>query len=132
MRKIILILMLVGVSTYWAQAQENEKKEVDVYEEVEQMPEYPGGQDSMKSFVAKNVKYPPKAIKNEIQGKVFVGFIIDESGNVTNAKIIRSVDIDLDKEALRVVNMMEKWTPGKEKGKIVKVKYTLPISFALK
>ena len=132
MKRIVLVLMFAVAVVFNVQAQKDVEEKEDVFEVVDQMPEYPGGQDSMLSFIVKNVEYPATARQNEIAGKVFVGFVIDETGSVTNAKIIRGVDYDLDKEALRVVNLMEKWTPGKEKGKTVKVKYTLPINFALK
>lgn len=125
---IVLVFLLAGFAS---QAQEKEQKKGDVYMVVEEMPEYPGGLDGLKDFIVENVKYPEQAKKNKVEGKVFVSFVIDEQGNVTNAKVVRTVDPELDKEALRVVNQMQKWTPGKEKGETVKVQFTLPIQFAL-
>jgi len=125
---ILLIFLLAGLN---AQAQEKKQKEGDVFMEVEEMPEYPGGLDGMKNFITENVKYPELAKKNKVEGKVFVSFVVDEQGHVTKAKVVRAVDPELDKEALRVVNKMEKWSPGKEKGETVKVQLTLPIQFAL-
>jgi len=125
---IVLFFLFAGFTT---QAQEKEQKKGDVYMVVEEMPEYPGGLDGLKNFIVENVKYPEQAKKNKLEGKVFVSFVIDEHGNVTNAKVVRAVDPELDKEALRVVNKMAKWTPGKQKGENVKVQYTLPIQFAL-
>jgi periplasmic protein TonB len=129
MKTIVFLILMSFAATFAVQAQNTEKKEV--YEEVEVMPAYPGGQEALLEFLGENVKYPKNAAKNKIQGKVFVNFIVDETGAVTNAKIVRGVDPDLDKEALRVINLLEKWTPGKNKGKAVKVKFTIPINFAL-
>jgi len=104
----------------------------DVYVVVEQMPEYPGGESELRKFINKSVKYPPEAIKKGIQGKVFVTFIVAKDGSVVYAKIARAADPMLDVEALRVVNSMPKWTPGKQGGKEVAVQYTIPINFTLK
>ncbi len=113
-----------------------EKKEYSaddyIYAVVEQMPEYPGGQMVLRKYIAENIKYPKEAQKKGIQGKVFVGFVVDKKGNVTDVKIVKGVDEFLDKEAVRVVKAMPKWKPGKEKGKPVNVNYTVPINFALK
>jgi len=103
-----------------------------IYQNVEQMPVFPGGDSELTNFMIKSVKYPPEAAKKGIKGKVFVSFVVAKDGSVTNAKIERGVDPMLDAEALRVVNAMPKWTPGKDKGKIVPVQYTIPINFALK
>jgi TonB family protein len=113
-----------------AQTQENKIKD-GVYQEVEEMPEYPGGINALKSEIASSINYPDEAKKNGIQGKVFVSFVVDEQGKVTNAKIERGVETSLDKESLRVVNGLKTWKPGKEKGKAVKVAYTIPINYAL-
>lgn len=125
---IVLLFLLAGLI---GQAQEKEQKKDGVFFEVEEMPEYPGGYDGLKNFIVENVKYPKKAKKDKVEGKVFVSFVVDEKGSVTDAKVVRGVDSELDKEALRVINKMEKWTPGKEKGEPVKVQYTVPIQFAL-
>jgi len=103
-----------------------------VYVVVEQMPEFPGGELALRTYIGKNIKYPDDAVKAGIKGKVFVSFVIDKNGNVMNPKIVRSVSPSIDKEALRVIGSLPKWTPGKNKGKIVAVSYTVPISFALK
>lgn len=131
MKTTFLILILVAFCSFAVNAQENVKKKGDVYMEAEVMPEYPGGIEGLKSFLVENVTYPENAKKNKITGKVYVSFVIDESGEVINTRIARGVDPDLDKEALRVVGLMEKWTPGMEVGKPVKVQFTLPIQFAL-
>lgn len=108
-----------------------EKVRGKIYENVEQMPEFPGGQTELVNFLIKSVKYPRESMEKGIQGKVFVSFVINKKGSVLNTKIERGVDPLLDAEALRVVNSMPKWTPGKEKGRKVAVQFTLPINFAL-
>ena len=100
----------------------------DVKDKVEVMPEFKGGMDALIKYMGTNIKYPKETKK---EGVVHVSFIVDEKGNVTNAEVIKKVAPELDKEALRVVKIMPKWTPGKDKGKNVKVKMTLPISFKL-
>ncbi|MFB6318257.1 TonB family protein [Saccharicrinis sp. FJH54] len=102
-----------------------------VFQVVEKMPEYPGGAKAMMEFLSKNINYPPEARKNGIQGRVYVNFIINRKGEVSNVKIIRGVDPELDAEALRVVKSMPDWTPGEQRGKAVNVAYNLPINFAL-
>lgn len=129
MKTTLFLILFTFAAVVAVSAQETGKEKI--YNEVEIMPEYPGGQEALLKFISENVKYPENAIKNEIQGKVFVSFVIDESGAVTKVKVLRGVDADLDKEAVRVIKLLEKWTPGKEKGKAVKVMYTLPINFAL-
>lgn len=126
----IPLLLLIGIVYFQSQAQEN-KKNGDVYNLVEDMPEYPGGEEALRKDLTDLVKYPEEAKKNGITGKVFVTFIVNENGNVTDTKIARGVNPLLDKESLRVVGMLKTWKPGKEGGKAVKVAYTLPINFAL-
>lgn len=126
------IAVAVLFTAILCQAQTKESKIKDgVYQEVEVMPEYPGGEQALMNDLIGSIKYPDEAKKNGIQGKVFVSFVIDEQGKVTNAKIERGVEASLDQESLRVVNGLKTWTPGKEKGKIVKVAYTIPINYAL-
>ena len=103
-----------------------------VYENVEQMPVFPGGDQALMQYVIKEVKYPDDAKKAGIQGKVLVVFVVSKEGKVINPKIVRSVSPSIDKEALRVVSSLPKWVPGKQKGKNVDVSYTIPINFALK
>ena len=101
------------------------------FEVVEQMPEYPGGMAAALEYIQKNMRYPETAKKNGTQGRVTVQFIIDKGGNVTDPKVIRAVDKDLDAEAIRLIGMMPKWKPGMQKGQAVAVKYTLPVMFRL-
>ena len=111
--------------------QEEEEEEAEVFFIVEEMPEFPGGELALRKFIAQSIKYPVIAQENGIQGKVYVNFVVDKDGSVTAAKIARGVDQSLDKEALRVVNNLPKWKPGKQRGKAVKVSYTVPINFVL-
>ena len=97
----------------------------------ETMPYFPGGNVLMLKYLADNIKYPASAIKAKKQGRVIVGFIVQKDGSITHAKIVRSIDPELDAEALRVVKGMPKWTPGTQLGKPVSVKYTLPVKFSL-
>ncbi len=108
-----------------------EEEETQVFFIVEEMPEFPGGELALRKFIAQSIKYPVIAQENGIQGKVYVNFVVDRDGSVTNAKIARGVDPSLDKEAMRVVNSLPKWKPGKQRGKAVKVSYTVPINFVL-
>lgn len=102
-----------------------------IYEQVEEMPSFPGGSNALLSFIAANLKYPVVAQENGIQGRVIVKFVVDKDGRITDVEITRSVDPTLDKEAMRIVKAMPKWKPGKLKGNCVRVKYTIPIVFGL-
>ncbi len=96
------------------------------------MPEFPGGIKGLQSYIAKNINYPQEAIDEDIQGKVFVRFIIDDNGMIENESVIRSIHPLLDKEALRVVRSFPKWQPGRQNGRAVKVWYTVPIVFKIR
>jgi TonB family protein len=113
----------------------SEKKSAPLQEEVftvvEIMPVFPGGENALPEYLMKSVTYPQVARDKGIQGKVYVSFVVGKDGSVINSKIVRGVDIALDTEALRVVNSMPKWTPGKQSGKDVAVQYTVPIKFVL-
>lgn len=97
----------------------------------ETMPQFPGGQLMLMKYLADNIKYSASAVKNKKEGRVIVTFIVQKNGSITHAKIVRSIDPELDAEALRVVKGMPKWTPGTQFGKPVSVKYTLPVKFSL-
>lgn len=101
------------------------------YEIVETMPEFPGGNVALMKFLSTNIKYPQNAVKNRVQGRVVVQFVVDKNGNVIKPSVVRPVDSELDAEALRVMSLMPTWIPGKQKGKNVSVRYTVPISFRL-
>ena len=103
----------------------------NVHDVAEQMPSFPGGQSAMMSYVSRSIKYPTVAEENGIQGLVTVSFVVEKDGSISGAKVIRSVDPSLDKEALRIIRSMPRWTPGKQDGKPVRVKYTIPVRFKL-
>jgi len=112
-------------------AEEEEEETAEVFFIVEDMPEFPGGELALRQYIAKQIKYPVIAQENGIQGKVYVTFVVSKDGSITNAGIARGVDPSLDKEALRVVNRLPRWKPGKQRGKAVNVSYTVPINFVL-
>ena len=95
------------------------------------MPEFPGGELALRKYIANAIKYPVIAQENGIQGKVYVTFVVGKDGSIGNAQVARGVDPSLDKEALRVVNSLPKWKPGKQRGKAVRVSYNLPVKFTL-
>ena len=101
----------------------------DVFDVVEEMPQYPGGAQALLEFLNQNVQYPEEAEKAGIQGRVIATFVVEKDGSVSNARVVKSVDPMLDAEALRVINAMPKWKPGKQNGELVRVKYTVPLSF---
>lgn len=107
--------------------------ENEIYTIVEQMPEFPGGQSALMNYLSSNIKYPEECRKMGVEGKVFIKFIVDKLGNITNVQILRGVPDGqlLEKEAIRVVQSMPKWSPGKQLGKPVDVFFTLPIAFKL-
>ena len=112
--------------------EEEDPEEQTIFEVVEQMPEYPnGGMAGLMQFLSKNIKYPTIAQENGTQGRVTVQFVVNKDGSIVDAKVLRGVDPYLDKEALRVVNSMPKWKPGMQRGKPVRVKYTVPVMFRL-
>ena len=104
---------------------------VDVYMIVEQMPEFPGGEAELIHYISKNIHYPQAAKEKGIQGRVFVGFVIEKDGSVSNIRNLRGVDSELDAEAMRVVESMPKWKPGMHNGEFVRVSYQIPIFFKL-
>jgi len=110
---------------------EEEDEEAQVFFIVEEMPEFPGGELALRKYIANSIKYPVIAQENGIQGKVYVTFVVDKDGGISGARVARGVDPSLDKEALRVVNALPKWKPGKQRGKPVRVSYTVPINFVL-
>lgn len=103
----------------------------EVFIVVEQMPEFPGGVNAMRAYLAKNIKYPVVALENGLQGTVYVSFVVNQDGSIVDVNILRGVDSSLDKEAVRVVQSMPKWKPGRQGGKSVRVSYQVPISFKL-
>ena len=106
-------------------------EETKIFTVVEQMPMYPGGDAALMGYLRDNIKYPTVAAENGVQGRVVVGFVVERDGSITDVKILRGVDPSLDREAMRVVKNMPKWTPGKQNGSAVRVKYQVPVSFRL-
>ena len=107
------------------QKKHNEEK---VYEVVEQMPSFPGGQEALMTYINNNIKYPDEVCG---QGRVIVSFVVEKDGSITNATIRRSVDPAFDREALRVISSMPKWIPGKNNGRKVRVRFNVPVQFKL-
>lgn len=122
---------LINVAPVIAAKEEEEEEEAQVFFIVEDMPEFPGGEMALRTYIANAIKYPVIAQENGIQGKVYVTFVVGKDGSVSNASIARGVDPSIDKEALRVINSLPKWKPGKQRGKPVNVSYTVPINFQL-
>ena len=114
------------------QVVEEEPEEQTIFEVVEQMPEFPnGGMAGLMQYLSKNIKYPTIAQENGTQGRVTVQFVVNKDGSIVDAKVLRGVDPYLDKEAVRVIMGMPKWKPGMQRGKPVRVKYTVPVMFRL-
>lgn len=111
--------------------EEETRDEGEIFMIVEEMPEFPGGSEALQKYLAQSVRYPVIAQENGIQGRVYIQFVINQNGEVTNATILRGVDPSLDREALRVVEAMPKWKPGKQRNRPVRVSYTVPINFVL-
>ena len=105
--------------------------EEEVFDMVEQAPQFPGGQQELMAWLGKNIRYPVIAQENGIQGRVICQFVVGSDGSVRDIKVMRGVDPSLDKEAMRVIQSMPKWIPGRQNGKAVSVRYTLPVTFRL-
>lgn len=110
---------------------EEEPEEQTIFEVVENAPEFPGGTAALMQFLGKNIKYPTIAQENGTQGRVIVQFVVNRDGTIVDPKVVKSVDPYLDKEALRVILSMPKWKPGMQRGKAVRVKFTVPVMFRL-
>ena len=131
---MILLSMMAVLCLMTANAQKTvvSQSNQNVYDQVEQMPEFPGGMPAMIEFLQTNIKYPKDAIKQDVGGKVMVMFVVETDGSISNVRVARKVFPSLDKEAVRVVKAMPKWKPGKEKGRPVRVNFTLPVVFSTK
>ena len=113
------------------EVEEEEVEEQQIFQVVEEMPEFPGGMGECMKFLGKNIKYPTISQENGVQGRVIVQFVVNRDGSIVDPVVVRGVDPYLDKEALRVIATMPKWKPGKQRGKAVRVKYTVPVMFRL-
>ena len=114
-----------------AQPEPPKQEENKVFDVVEQMPSFPGGNSALMEYLHNNVKYPVVAQENGVQGRVVVSFVVEKDGSITDVRVVRSVDPSLDREASRVVSSMPRWIPGKQNGSAVRVKYNVPVSFRL-
>ena len=114
-----------------AQPEPPKEEETKVFDVVEQMPSFPGGQAALFQWLSNNIKYPVVAEENGVQGRVIVTFVVERDGSITDVRVVKSVDPSLDKEAVRVTKAMPHWIPGKQNGSAVRVKYTLPVTFRL-
>lgn len=124
---LMMLVLLFSFTTSTAQTKKNDM----LFSVVEVMPQYPGGQIAMMKYIMENMKYPEQAMKKGIQGRVTVRFIVEKDGSISDVKPIHSVHTLLDKEAVRVVKSMPKWSPGKQNGKPVRVQLIVPIMFKL-
>ncbi|MBR1767072.1 MAG: energy transducer TonB [Bacteroidales bacterium] len=112
--------------------EEEDETEKQIFTVVENDPEFPGGMDALYKYLAQNIKYPDLARQNGITGKVYVTFVVERDGSIANPKVLRDIGGGCGAEAIRVVKSMPKWTPGKQRGKAVRVQFNLPVSFNLK
>ena len=124
---LMMLVLLFSFMTSTAQTKKNDM----VFDVVEEMPQFPGGQIALLQYLMKNTKYPEQAMKEGIQGRVAVSFIVEKDGSISDVKPVLSVHPLLNKEAVRVVKSMPKWTPGKQNGKPVRVRFNLPVMFKL-
>ena len=124
---LMMFVLLFSFMTSTAQTKKNDM----VFDVVEVMPQFPGGQIAMLQYLMKNIKYPEQAMKEGIQGRVTVRFIVEKDGSISDVKPVLSVHPLLNKEAVRVVKSMPKWSPGKQNGKPVRVQLIVPIMFKL-
>lgn len=107
-------------------------EEPEIFQVVEDQPEFPGGEKALFTYLSKSIKYPPMAKDAGVQGVVYVTFVVEPDGNITNVKVLRGIGAGCDDEAVRVVKAMPKWKPGKQRGKSVRVQFNLPIRFTLR
>ena len=124
---LMMFVLLFSFMTSTAQTKKNDM----LFSVVEVMPQYPGGQIAMMKYIMENMKYPEQAMKKGIQGRVAVSFIVEKDGSISDVKPILSVHPLLNKEAVRVVESMPKWSPGKQNGKPVRVRFNIPVMFQL-
>ena len=126
------LMAMFGLTTVSAQKTVVAEKNQQVFDVVEQMPEYPGGIQALFEYLQQNVKYPEDAVKQKIEGRVIATFVVETDGSINNVEVVKPAFPSLDAEAVRVLSAMPKWTPGMQSGKVVRVKYTVPINFNMK
>ena len=132
MKKLLIIALLsfIGMTNVFAQ-QETTATAEKVFDVVDEMPSFPGGQGAMMEFLSKNIKYPIVAEENGIQGRVLVKVVVKKDGTIDSPIVVKGVDPSLNKEAIRVVKTMPKWIPGKQKGEPVNVSFTVSVTFRI-
>ena len=128
-----MLLAVAALSAQNAGSKNNVKESVDepTFITVEQMPEFPGGQEGLVNYLVENLNYPEKAKAEKITGKVYVSFVVEKDGSISNVKVLRDIGYGCGEEAVRVVKAMPRWKPGMQRGKNVRVQYTLPLNFQL-
>lgn len=133
MKKLLLmsLMAMLGLTTVNAQKTVVAQKNQQVFDVVEQMPEYPGGMQALFEYLGQNLKYPGDAKEQKVEGRVIAIFVVETDGSISNVEVVRPVFPSLDAEAVRVLSGMPKWKPGMQSGKVVRVKYTVPINFNL-
>lgn len=124
-------MAMLGLTTVNAQKTVVAQKNQQVFDVVEQMPEYPGGMQALFEYLSQNLKYPEDAKEQKIEGRVIAIFVVETDGSISNVEVVKPVFPSLDAEAVRVLSGMPKWKPGMQSGKVVRVKYTVPINFSL-
>jgi len=134
MKKLVLMSLMAVfcLTTVSAQKTVVSQKNEEVFDVVEQMPEYPGGMQALFEFMSQNIKYPADAQKQKVEGRVLAKFIVETDGSISNIEVVKQAFPSLDAEAVRVIQAMPKWKPGRQKGQAVRVKFVLPINFSLK
>ena len=134
LKDVVPIVVMYGVQRFKHNATQAVGNDDTVYHstDVEQMPQFPGGEVALMKYIDSHINYPPKAAKNNIEGSVIVQFVVKKDGSIGEVKVVHSLEKDLDKEAVRVVKSLPKFTPGRHDGQAVSVWYTLPVSFKLK
>lgn len=139
MMKKLLLSLLTGLfvtlvshaqNPVHASGDDNTKEEI-VFQEVEQMPAFPGGMTALSKYLARTVRYPGEAVEAKVQGMVIVDFVVNQTGGLTQVKVLKGIGYGCDEEAIRVVQLMPAWTPGQQDGRPVSVRFTIPIRFAL-
>ena len=133
MKKLLLmsLMAMLGLTTVNAQKTVVAQKNQQVFDVVEQMPEYPGGMQALFEYLSQNLKYPEDAKEQKVEGRVIAIFVVETDGSISNVEVVKPVFPSLDAEAVRVLSGMPKWKPGMQSGKVVRVKYTVPINFSL-
>ena len=130
MKKLLFFTFALLITFVSSATSRNYYDESDpVYRDEEQKPEFPGGDKELFKYVQATIKYPTEAYEQKIEGRVIVQFVVEKDGSISNVKVVRHVHPLLDEEAVRVIENMPKWEPGRQRGKAVRVKYTVPVSF---